>query len=244
MKCPGQDSRYWKPGAIFESRCPQCGNEVEFFKDDTTRRCRKCGHRFLNPAMDFGCASYCKFAEQCVGNLPPELIAQKENLLKDRVAIEMKRYFKKDFKRIGHAGRVARYAEQIAKEEGGDLAVVLTAAYLHDIGIPEAERKHGDAGPVHQEQEGPPVARKILEDLGAREDLIREVCDIIGHHHHPRPEETVNFQAVYDADLIANMEERKKMDPLPPEKLKSSIEEALLTRAGKILARKVLLTPG
>ncbi len=46
-------------------------------------------------------------------NLPPELIAQKEDLLKDRVAIEMKRYFGTDFKRIGHASRVARYAEEI-----------------------------------------------------------------------------------------------------------------------------------
>ena len=27
MKCPGQDSRYWKPGAIFEEKCPECGIE-------------------------------------------------------------------------------------------------------------------------------------------------------------------------------------------------------------------------
>jgi hypothetical protein len=31
MKCPGQDSQYWKPGAIFETKCPKCGAEVEFF---------------------------------------------------------------------------------------------------------------------------------------------------------------------------------------------------------------------
>ena len=54
--------------------------------------------------MDFGCASYCPHAEQCLGGLPPELMAQKEDLLKDRVAIEMKRYFTADFKRIGHTG--------------------------------------------------------------------------------------------------------------------------------------------
>jgi hypothetical protein len=99
MKCPGQDTLYWKPGAIFEAKCPKCGNAVEFFKDDTSRKCDKCGHRFVNPDMDFGCAAYCPYAEQCIGDLPPELIAQKEDLLKDRVAIEMKRYFKNDFKR-------------------------------------------------------------------------------------------------------------------------------------------------
>ncbi|MBU0988547.1 MAG: hypothetical protein KKH68_14950 [Proteobacteria bacterium] len=79
MKCPGQDSRYWKPGSIFETKCPQCGHKVEFFKDDTARRCEKCSHRFVNPQMDFGCASYCQFAEQCIGELPPEALAQKED---------------------------------------------------------------------------------------------------------------------------------------------------------------------
>ena len=37
MRCPGQDMQYWKPGAIFEEKCPQCGQTVEFFKDNTAR---------------------------------------------------------------------------------------------------------------------------------------------------------------------------------------------------------------
>ena len=103
MRCPGQDSRYWKPGAVYDVACPHCGSQVEFFKDESTRRCKKCGNKIINPKMDFGCASYCKYAEQCIGELPPEVIAQRDNLLKDRVAVEMKQYFKRDFKRIGHA---------------------------------------------------------------------------------------------------------------------------------------------
>jgi HD superfamily phosphodiesterase len=241
MKCPGQDSRYWKPGAIFEAKCPECGGEVEFFKDDTTRRCKACGHRFLNPNMDFGCAAYCKFAEQCIGNLPPELIAQKEDLLKDRVAIEMKRYFGRDFKRIGHATRVARYAEQLGKEARANLAVILTAAYLHDIGLKEAERKHQSTAARYQEQEGPDVAREILERLGAQEALITEVCHMIAHHHHPGSEETPEFKCLYDADLIANLEEKQKKRPVDAEKLRGIIETSLLTEQGKALGKTVLL---
>ena len=128
MKCPGQDSRYWKAGDIFEVPCPVCDQSVEFFKDESTRRCKKCGHKLVNPRMDFGCAAYCKYAEQCLGELPAELLAQRKELMKDRVAIAMKHYFKRDFKRIGNATRVARYAEQIAKEEVGDVAVALLAA--------------------------------------------------------------------------------------------------------------------
>ena len=231
MKCPGQDSRYWKPGAIFEARCPKCGRDVEFFKDDSTRRCGRCGHRFLNPNMDFGCASYCRYAEHCIGDLPPELIAQKEDLLKDRVAVEMKRYLKNDFKRIGHASRVARYAEKIGKEEQGDLAVILTAAYLHDIGAKESERKHQS-----------PVAVEILQRLGAREELIDEVRDIITRHQQPRRSEgTVNFQCVYDADLIANLEEKLKDSQVDPEELLTKLDSSLFTESGKRLGQEVLI---
>ena len=240
MKCPGQDSRYWKPTAIFEVECPECKGIVEFFKDDTTRRCPHCSHQFVNPHMDFGCAAYCKFAEQCIGNMPPELLAERDELLKDRIAIEMKKYFKHDFKRIGHATRVARHAEKIGAKEGGDMAVIMAAAYLHDIGIHEAEKKHSSTAGKYQEAEGPPIARKILEKLGAADGLIEEVCDIIGHHHHPRPEETLNFKALYDADLIVNLEEKHKEKPISAEKAKQMIDNQIYTETAKTIARQSL----
>ncbi len=241
MKCPGQETQYWKPGAIFEAKCPNCGGEVEFFKDEPSRICKQCGHRFVNPNMDFGCASYCRYAEKCIGGLSPELLAQREDLLKDRVALEMKRYFGKDFRRIGHAGRVARLAELIVKEEGGNPAVVLCAAYLHDIGIHEAERKHNSTAARFQHEEGPPIAREIMERLGAGEGLVEEVCDIVGHHHTPREEETENFKAVYDADLIVNLEEKQKTDGVTRERLERIIEKSFMTPTGKDLARRNLI---
>jgi HD superfamily phosphodiesterase len=234
MQCPGQDMRYWKQGAIFDAPCPKCGSLIEFFKDESTRKCKNCGNRVVNPRMDFGCASYCQHAEQCLGELPPELLAQRKDLLKDRVAVEMKRYFRRDFKRIGHATKVARYAERIAREERGDMVVVLCAAYLHDIGIHEAERKHGSTEAMYQEEEGPPIAREILAKLSASREIIDDVCDIIGHHHHPRTEETINFKIVYDADLIANLEEKE--EPVNEEKLAVVIEKSFLTAGGRKLA--------
>lgn len=241
MKCPGQDSRYWKPGAIFEVKCPQCGHPVEFFKDDTSRKCSRCGYRFVNPHMDFGCAAYCQFAEQCLGTLPPELAARQENLLKDRVALEMKKYFKTDFKRIGHATRVARYAERIGKSETGNPAVILCAAYLHDIGIQAAELKYNSTAARHQEAEGPPIARSILLKLGAREKLIDAVCDIVAHHHHPRPDDDTDFKVVYDADLIANLEEKIKQNEISADRLEAVIRKSFLTPGGRRLAGRMLL---
>jgi hypothetical protein len=240
MKCPGQDSRFWQPGAIFETQCPQCGQVVEFFKDESSRKCKHCGHKFVNPKMDFGCASYCKFAERCLGDLPPELLAKREDLLKDRVAVEMKKYFHRDFRRIAHASKVARYAQEIVLAEHGDPAVVLCAAYLHDIGAREAQNKHHNTEAQFQEQEGSEVAREILTRLGARPELIAEVCDIIGHHHHPRDPETINFKAVYDADSLANLEESSQELPKDVAALEGLLTRSLLTDSGRTLAKNVL----
>jgi hypothetical protein len=80
-QCPGQDSRYWDGEAVFEAKCPKCDHIVEFFKDDSTRKCSKCGNKMINPNMDLGCASYCPYAEQCLGSMPPELLAKRRNCL-------------------------------------------------------------------------------------------------------------------------------------------------------------------
>jgi hypothetical protein len=37
--------------------------------------------------------------------------------------------------------------------------------------------------------------------------MIEEICDLIGHHHSPRDEETLNFQILYEADWLVNIEE-------------------------------------
>lgn len=225
MKCPGQDSRYWKSDAIFEAKCPKCGNEVEFFKDDTTRRCKKCGHRFLNPGLDFGCASYCKYAEQCIGNLPAELIAQKEDLLKDRVAIEVKRHFKRDFKAIGRATRRARYAEKIGKGEGGNLAVILSTAYLFGL---------------DEEKEGHFTAREILVKLGAAEPLIEEVSRILDESYSSGNEKSSEFQCVHDAERLVRLEERMKQEIMDVPSSPEMTEDTFYTESGRKAATEML----
>ncbi len=67
MHCPGQDRQFWDKDAIFEVECARCGRSIEFFKDEASRRCGNCGLRMLNPRMDLGCASYCKFGAECIG---------------------------------------------------------------------------------------------------------------------------------------------------------------------------------
>lgn len=228
MRCPGQDSRFWKPGAIFEAKCPQCGRTVEFFKDETSRKCVRCGHKFVNPRMDFGCASYCKFAEQCLGDLPPELLAQRENLLKDRVAVEMKKHFGRDFQRIAHAGRVARFAEKLAMPLGADPAVVLITAFLHEVGA-------FNVADVARE-----TARTILSRLGAREDLVEEVCAIIAALGESNPHAGVNEQCVRDAHALAELEEALAKHPERVRDLRDVLPKAMATEAARSMAERLL----
>ena len=240
MQCPGQDSRYWSGEDVFESKCPQCGQAVEFFKDDSQRTCRHCGHRMLNPKIDFGCASYCPHAEQCLGSLPPELVKAQGDLLRDRIAQAMRKYFGEDIRRIRHAEAVAEQAEIIAKaEQDGDMMVIIAAAYLHDIGIREAERKFNSSAARYQHSEGPPVAREILMQLKAKPELVEEVCDIIGHHHAPRDKETVNFKVLYDADLIVNKAELYQ-EKAPSQEQLDILAALFLTKAGSMQGLKVL----
>ena len=64
--CPGQDQRFWKPEDIFDVRCPNCGNEIEFWKDDPYHTCSECDKIIRNPKIDIGCAEWCKHAGDCI----------------------------------------------------------------------------------------------------------------------------------------------------------------------------------
>jgi hypothetical protein len=189
--------------------------------------------------MDFGCASYCKYAEQCIGDLPPELIAQQESLLKDRVAVEVKRYFQRDFHRIGQAMRRARYAEQLGKGSPGNLAVIIMAAYLWDTA--DSAPKNAGSGDLGQgETESCEVPRSILTQLGAREAIIREVCSIISHRHQEGDEENINFQIAHDAHQLAGLDNRLKDHGEGADDLQVKIDEDLLTAQGKKMAEEML----
>ena len=80
-----------------------------------------------------------------------------------------------------------------------------------------------------------------MEKLGAREELINEVCDIIGHHHHPRSDDSINFKVVYDSDLLENMDEKQKKAARSKAEIERLIEKSFLTDSGREAAKEVLL---
>ena len=240
MRCPGQDPMFWKPDDVFEIECPKCSYHVEFFKFDVKRKCR-CGHEIVNPKINFGCAEWCPYGDNCIEGLPEEMKAktkeEKNNRLRERIVYEMRKYFGQDMERVNHALRVAHYAEEILKIEGGHPLVIFGAAYLHELGIKEAAEKYASPSVEDQEKEGKAIAEDILTKLNVQRTIVNEACDIIGHHHHPRKRETLNFQIWYEADWLANMHENGFFKD--PKKAENTIEKYFRTITGKKLANEL-----
>ena len=122
-RCPGQDTQFWGPGDIYSIDCPKCGKPVEFFKDDIRRRCKRCGHLFLNPKLDLGCSKWCQYAEQCVG-------AMSKEEFREAIVLAIKDYLDGDKERMNHCLTVLGFVERILEEEKGNPKVAIAAAAL------------------------------------------------------------------------------------------------------------------
>ncbi len=148
-----------------------------------------------------------------------------------RIQAAMEEYFGTDRRRIDHALRVTAFARELLEREPGDRELVLATALLHDIGIPEAEKKYGSAAGNLQEIEGPPVAREILGRLGYAEAFIAEACAIIAAHHSPGEVETDNFRLIWDADWLVNLGD--EFDLHDRTKVRGLIDRTFMTAAGR-----------
>ena len=238
--CPGQDSRFWKPEDIYEIACAHCGYLIEFFKNDGVRLCSQCGNRVVNPRVSVGCALWCKQAKECLGYDPNlQADAHGATSLVDALIAAMKVQFGDDQARISHALKVLEYAKQILCSEKADPRVVYAAAILHDIGIQEAERRHGSAAGKYQELEGPPIARRIMSNASLDAETIEHVCRIVGSHHSAGDIDTPEFSILWDADWLVNIPD--VYVNYDNDRLREIIMKVFRTEAGKNIAVRIFL---
>ena len=148
-------------------------------------------------------------------------------------------YFGYNNKYINHTYRVLDYAEEISDIEKGDPDIVIFSAILHDIGIPDCEKKYSSTKGQLQEIEGPPVAREILESLSINEEIIKEVSEIVGCHHSPGEIETMNFKIMWDADWLVNLPD--VYDIQDKIKLAEIIYKTFMTKSGLEKAKEIYL---
>lgn len=162
--------------------------------------------------------------------------------MRKEIIARMKSFFGSEQEYVDHALEVLKFAEQLmgTEESSFNREIVVYAAVLHDVGIPEALRKHGSAAGPYQEKEGARIARQLLEDLRVPEEIIEEVCGIIGHHHTPGVLHTQNFQLLYDADWLVNFPKAYDINANPAS-IRAAIDSVFLTQQGKTAASKLFI---
>lgn len=90
--CPGVKDIVG-PAQIIIRTCPSCGEEVEFFSDETEAKCSKCG-RMLHREATPSCVTWCQYAEKCIADLkergliPPSRAEELERVVKKREGVK------------------------------------------------------------------------------------------------------------------------------------------------------------
>lgn len=150
--------------------------------------------------------------------------------------MEMLHYYGGDAKRIQHFVKVHAFAKRIGEMEHVEeetMRILEAAAYVHDIGIKPAENKYGTCSGKLQEQEGPAVAREMLERLGFEDKLIERVCYLVGHHHTYTNVEGIDYQILIEADFLVNLYE----DNLSTSTAASVCKKIFKTHSGKQICK-------
>jgi uncharacterized protein len=101
---------------------------------------------------------------------------------------------------LEHVMRVYKNAEQIAKKEGADLKIVLTAVLLHDI----ISYKKSDPRSKNSSSESAKEAQKILQRYDYEKDEIKIISDAINDHSFSKGviPETLEGKVLQDADRL------------------------------------------
>ncbi len=209
MQCPGQDNRYWSGEAVFEIPCPHCGTMLEFFKDDSQRLCKQCGHRVLNPKIDFGCASYCPHAEQCMGSLPAGLRIEHAELFKKKLAVAVEKQLLDAKQKYLLVRKRAEFAEQLCRQEGGNMAAVVTAAMLSESTTPLS----------------------LLNELKAADEMIGEVTRLLARSPARNDSERLSAAVFDDACLLGDLSLDISANLASPCQTATGREEAAAIRA-------------
>lgn len=147
-----------------------------------------------------------------------------------------------DPRRVQHFMKVYAFCSLIGRSEGLDghtQNVLEAAALLHDIGIHEAERKHGSSAGNWQELEGPAVAAPMLAQAGADAEESARVQWLIAHHHSYDAGEETDFRILLEADFLVNAYE----SGLPQSACTEAGSRIFRTATGKTYLRDMFEAP-
>ncbi len=193
IKCPGQDTRYWKPGDIFNIQCIRCGKTVEFFKDDVSRRCPECGGIIQNPRITLGCAQWCEHAAGCLGYDPKSAVSgiietADTKSIAGKILDEIGMLFGKDSKEYNNALSYLGKAENLLKDSNADPGIVLPSVLV--LSTASSKLLHGDSLL--------PSVTEILQNAGIDRSAADVIHDLISGIIKEEQFDTPEYDIVYE----------------------------------------------
>lgn len=150
----------------------------------------------------------------------------------DQLFLKTLAFFRQNPAQVQHLMKVHGFAAKIGRLErlpDGEQFILEAAALVHDVGIPPAEEKYGSCSGKLQEQEGPPVARKLLSSLGFPPEVTERVAYLVGHHHTYTEIDGMDYRILVEADFLVNLYDGNT----PKEQIESTGKKIFQTQTGK-----------
>ena len=139
---------------------------------------------------------------------------------------------------IDHLIRVWTYARTIGELENLDREtqfLLEVAAITHDIACPLCRVKYGNTNGKYQEEEGIPMVKEFLSDIGIAEEVIDRVAFLVGHHHTFSGIDGIDYQILIEADYIANATENGYRQ----ENIVNFMQKIMKTKGGKRILKAI-----
>jgi len=228
-RCPGQNMQFWKPGDIFTVDCPRCGGAIEFFKDEPALLCPSCKTEVRNPKIDLGCATWCKFAKECVGVAENETKKPGPSML-DRLEAAVAGAMNLGPDPKARADRALDFARRIVAVEGGDPMLVQAAVLFNEAA------RHSTLTQCRPFEPSDPCQTKLtLAKVGLPESAIQRVCQLLWALHTGLEDDSREFAAAWDATQLV------LLDPVAgdPSAL-AALPSQLRTATGQRIARELM----
>ena len=160
----------------------------------------------------------------------------------DRLFLKTVAFFQNAPDQIQHFVKVHGFAAHIGRLEGltdREQFTLEAAAYVHDVGIPPANRKYGSCNGKLQEQEGPPVATELLASLDFPPEVTERVAYLVGHHHTYTDIDGMDYQILVEADFLVNL----YGGHTPKEQIEATGRNLFKTAAGKRILSELFGVP-
>lgn len=228
-KCPGQDKRFWQLKDIVEIKCPYCGKEIEFWKDDPMRYCPSCGEIISNPAINLNCAKWCKMAADCLGEIPEE--ALNASPLIERLKALLHEKLTHQTKRMQNALDALLLAETMIMKEAGKPSLIKPAVLFAGALLKPDLASESEQNEINELLGNVRIWETMMDKAGIENSNVNKICELVQTTLAGQRIESDESSIVWDAIQLERLVLLENEDQLP--QAVAMIAGTIQTKSGK-----------